>query len=162
MKRRRSILGESGPQPGFITQHPTPNSSTYNGQSHQLCTAGTGSEALLYSEDGVSYGYSIPSKINAGTYTVYYKTESSTKYAESDVYQISCTISKATGSATVTAVNPDYKYNTAQNLVNAGSGTGTIYYRLGTSGSFSTTIPTATNEGTYTVYYYAAASTNYT
>ena len=54
-------------------------------------------------------------------------------------------------------------YNgSAQALVNAGSGTGTMYYRLGTSGSFSTSIPTATNAGTYSVYYYSAATGYYT
>jgi hypothetical protein len=49
----------------------------------------------------------------------------------------------------------------ARTLINAGAGTGTMYYRVGTSGSYSTALPTATNAGTYTVYYYAAASGSY-
>lgn len=41
-------------------------------------------------------------------------------------------------------------------LVTAGvSSTGTMLYRLGTTGSFSTSIPTAKFQGTYTVYYYS-------
>ena len=40
------------------------------------------------------------------------------------------------------------------------SNTGTMMYRVGESGDFSSSIPTATNAGNYTVYYYAA-SNNY-
>lgn len=49
-----------------------------------------------------------------------------------------------------------YTYNgTAQNLVTAGTAAvGTFYYRLGETGSWSTTIPTQTTPGDYTVYYY--------
>ena len=48
-------------------------------------------------------------------------------------------------------------YNgSAKALVNAGvASNGTMYYRIGTSGSWSTSIPTATNAGSYTVQYYA-------
>ena len=46
------------------------------------------------------------------------------------------------------------KYNgSEQTLVNAGTASGgTMYYKVG-SGSYSTSIPTAINAGTYTVYY---------
>ena len=44
----------------------------------------------------------------------------------------------------------------AKALVNAGvASNGTMYYRIGTSGTWSTSVPTATNAGTYTVQYYA-------
>ena len=48
-------------------------------------------------------------------------------------------------------------YNgTAKALVNAGTASnGTMQYRIGTSGTWSTSIPTATNAGSYTVQYYA-------
>lgn len=38
------------------------------------------------------------------------------------------------------------------------SNTGTMMYRVGESGDFSSSIPTATNAGNYTVYYYAASN----
>ena len=46
-------------------------------------------------------------------------------------------------------------YNRAvQELINAAtSDTGTVQYKLGEDGTYSTTIPTATNAGTYKVYY---------
>ena len=164
MKRRRILLGGSGPSPGFITQHPSPNTVTYDGQEHELCTAGSGSGTMLYSKDGISFSSSIPTEINAGTYTVYYKTDASPSHTESRVYQISCTIDKAVGSVSIAPTNKSVTYNgTAQDIVNAGSGTGTMYYRVGDSGDFSTTIPKQTNaNNSYTVYYYAAESSNYT
>lgn len=164
MERRRIILGGLGPSRGFITQHPVPNIITYDGQEHELCTAGSGSGTMLYSKDGVSFSSSIPTEINAGTYTVYYKADASTSHTESSVYQISCTIDKAAGSVSIAPTNKSVTYNgTAQDIVNAGSGTGTMYYRVGDSGDFSTTIPKQTNANdSYTVYYYAAESSNYT
>ena len=72
-------------------------------------------------------------------------------------------MNQAGGSVTTAPVNTNYTYNgTARAVASAGSGTGTMYYRLGASGSFSTTMPTMTNAGSNTLYYYAAASTNYT
>jgi hypothetical protein len=45
--------------------------------------------------------------------------------------------------------------------VTVSGNTGTMHYRLGTGGSWSTTIPTATNAGTYEVYWYMDSSSNY-
>ena len=71
-------------------------------------------------------------------------------------------MNKAAGSVTTAPVNTNYVYNgTARAVASAGSGTGTMHYRLGSSGSFSTTMPTMTNAGSSTLYYYAAATTNY-
>lgn len=153
MKRRRTLLGNSEPLPGFITQHPSPNTATYDGQEHELCTAGSGSGTMLYSINGVSFSSSIPTKINAGTYTVYYKTDATPLRTESRVYQISCTIDKADGSVLIVPTDKSVTYNgTAQDIVNAGSGTGTMYYRIGSSGDFSTTIPKQTNaNSSYTI-----------
>jgi hypothetical protein len=70
-------------------------------------------------------------------------------------------MNKAAGSVTTAPTNRGVTYNgNNQNLVNAGSGTGTMYYKLN-NGSWSTSIPVASGAGSYTVYYYAAASTNY-
>ena len=77
--------------------------------------------------------------------------------------EVTLTMNKATGSVSTAPVNNNYTYNgTARAVASAGSGTGTMYYRLGTSGSFSTTMPTMTNASSSTLYYYAAESTNYT
>ena len=63
-----------------------------------------------------------------------------------------------------TACNLTYNGN-AQNLVTTGStenDIGTIVYSLSQNGTYSETIPTATNAGNYTVWYKVADSVNYT
>ena len=70
------------------------------------------------------------------------------------------TINKASGYAGVSSRSLTYS-RSAQSLVTTSGNTGTVHYRLGTSGSWSTSIPTSTNAGTYTIYYYVDASTNY-
>ena len=65
----------------------------------------------------------------------------------------------ATLNSAPTAISPLTYSGSAQALVNAGSATGgTLKYAIGTSsaatGSYSTSIPTETNAGTYYVWYY--------
>ncbi len=50
----------------------------------------------------------------------------------------------------------------AQTLITAGTATnGTMQYKVGVDGEYSTELPTATNAGTYTVYYKAVAEQGY-
>ncbi|MBR3648516.1 MAG: hypothetical protein IKN59_09070 [Paludibacteraceae bacterium] len=50
----------------------------------------------------------------------------------------------------------------AQELITAGaSDEGTLYYRLGTDGTWLTTLPTGTEVGSYSVYYYIAGDANH-
>ena len=73
------------------------------------------------------------------------------------------TVVKATGSVSTIPVNANVVYGSGNKLCSAGSGTGTMMYRVGSTGSFSSTIPTTSglNAGTYTLYYYAAESDSY-
>ena len=58
--------------------------------------------------------------------------------------------------------NPLTCDGTEQELVTAGTATnGTMQYKLGADGTYSTNIPTATNAGTYTVYYKAVGNDGY-
>ena len=55
---------------------PVANVLAYNGEAQALITAGsTDFGTLLYSLDGENYSEEIPSAVNAGTYTIYYKVE---------------------------------------------------------------------------------------
>jgi hypothetical protein len=101
---------------------------------------------------------------NAGTYTAYATPKDN--YAWSDgTYgkkTITWIMNKASGSVTAPTAKTLTYNGSAQQLVNAGSTNyGEVYYRLGTSGDFTTTIPTATNVGTYTVYYYSSGDKNH-
>ena len=73
------------------------------------------------------------------------------------------TVVKATGSVSTVPVNKNAVYGSGSVLCSAGSGTGTMMYRVGSTGNFSSTIPTTSglNAGTYTLYYYAAESDSY-
>ena len=70
---------------------------------------------------------------------------------------------KAAGSVSTVPVNKNAVYGSGSALCSAGSGTGTMMYRVGSTGNFSSTIPTTSglNAGTYTLYYYAAESDSY-
>lgn len=138
-------------------------SLTYNGSSKYLTTAGSTSHGTIYySLDGTNWYTTRRTKTNAGTYTSYWKLTGDVNHNDVASTAIITTIAKASGSVTTVPTAKSVTYNgNAQTIANAGSGTGTMYYRLGTSGSYSTTIPNTTNPGDYTLYYYAAASTNY-
>lgn len=69
---------------------------------------------------------------------------------------------KSTGRVTTAPTNKNSEWTGSSiSLINAGSGTGTMYYSLN-GGSYSTSIPTATDVGSYTIYYYSAATSDYT
>ena len=73
------------------------------------------------------------------------------KVASSETYPPVASVAQAPSAI------PDLVYSgSSQALITAGiAGMGTMMYRVGTSGSFTPSIPTATNAGTYNIYYYA-------
>ena len=148
---------------GSVITVPTAKSLTYSGSAQTLANAGSGTGTMYYSLDETSnFSTTIPTGTNAGSYTVYYYSAESNNYNQSATGNILVTISKANGSVTEAPTAKSLTYNgEAQTLANAGSGTGTMYYSLNSSSDFSTTIPTGTNATSYTVYYYAAESSNY-
>ena len=149
---------------GSVTTAPANNGSTY-GSGGYLCTAGAGTGTMMY-RVGTSGDYNstrpTTSGLNAGSYTLYYYAAESTNYSASSAGSITVTVVQATGGVTISNANPTY--GTSNALASVSGATGTMYYRVGTSGSFSTTMPTASgrNAGSYTLYYYVDASTNYT
>ena len=141
---------------------PTAKSLTYNGNAQALLNAGSTSHGTIqYSSDNSTWSTTIPTGTNANTYTSYWRLVGDSNHKDVASSSISTTIAKANGSVTTAPTAKSLTYNgSAQALVNAGSGTGTMLYKLD-SGSWGTSIPTATNATSYTVYYKASASTNY-
>lgn len=159
---RRRLLVSNDKQPGRIISDPEVLSLTYNGSNQDLITPGTGTGVMMYSLDNSSFSSSIPQGLNAGNYTIYYYSAESANYNKSSTYSIQCTIDKAPGEVTSAPTAKSLTYNGgAQELVNAGSGTGTMQYSTDNS-SWSVSIPTGTNAAGYTVYYKVAVSENYT
>ena len=74
------------------------------------------------------------------------------------------TINKVAPTVTAPIANSELTYNgAAQALVTAGKVTGgTVEYRLGANGNYTTTIPTAKNAGSYTVWYRVEGDVNHT
>jgi len=140
---------------------PTGKSLTYNGSAQALVNAGsTTAGTLQYSTDGQSYGTSIPSATNAGTYTVYYRVVGDANYNDVAAKSVTATIAKATPSVTApTGLSLTYN-GSAQALAKAGStSAGTLQYSSDGQ-TYSTSIPSATNAGTYTVYYRVVGDAN--
>jgi len=139
---------------------PTAKSLTYNGSAQALLNAGSTSHGTIqYSSDNSSWSTTIPSQTNANTYTSYWRLVGDGNHNDVSSTSISTTIAKANGSVTINGVSLIYN-GTARNLATVSNNTGTMHYKLG-SGSWSTSIPTAVNADSYTVYWYMDASTNY-
>ncbi len=121
-------------------------------------------------EGATSSSYTIPKNLNVGV-TYYYcdinavsREGGKTGVAESAV--VAVTVSKAAPTMTEPTAKTLTYSGSAQELVNAGSTKdGTMQYALGTAteatGSYSTSIPTATNAGTYYVWYKVVGDGNH-
>ena len=142
---------------------------TYTGSAQ---TASVDTSATAVGGEEVSFTYcdiptgefttSLPTFTNAGTYTVYYKASAENHLEASGSFEI--TISKANGALlqAPTAVEGLVANGESLALVNAGTTSdGTIVYRLGETGEFSTSIPTASEAGTYVIQYKIVGDSNH-
>ena len=129
----------------------------YDGFAHALVTAAATADGTVeykLGEDG-EWGESIPAATNAGTYKVFYRIKGDESHADYEVTEpVTVTIAKANAEFTAPTAKTDLVYTgSAIELVVAGSVTGgEMQYKLG-EGEYGTTVPAATNAGTYTVYY---------
>lgn len=72
---------------------------TYNGNAQELVSGGeTGDGRIVYSltNNGEDWSADIPTGVNAGTYTVYYKIEPDVNHSGTDVSRLEVTIARAT------------------------------------------------------------------
>ncbi len=129
----------------------------YDGFAHALVTAAATADGTVeykLGEDG-EWGELIPAATNAGTYKVFYRINGDESHADYEVTEpVTVTIAKANAEFTAPTAKTDLVYTgSAIELVVAGSATGgEMQYKLGED-EYDTTVPAATNAGTYTVYY---------
>lgn len=151
-----------------LTTKPTAVANlVYTGDALNLITAGVvdgGTMQYKLGVDGI-WSSEIPTAINAGEYTVYYKVlgdDSHSDLIDDEKQQLTVTIAKADAQVTAPTAKTGLTYNgESQALIVAGSALGaTIEYKLG-DGEWTTDIPTATDAGEYTVIYKAVADANY-
>ncbi len=149
-----------------LTSRPTAKNLTYNGNKQELVNAGTATGGTLQYRVGETGEWlsSIPIARDAGTYTVYYKVKGDANH--NDTLEDSLTVTIAKANSQITKV-PEAKTNlvatgSEQELVSAGTVTGgTMQYRLGLTGEWTTEIPKAVAGGEYTVYYRVLENINY-
>lgn len=154
--------GESGLGAVYTTPTALATNLTYNGSAQNLINAGTAHKdgvVLEYSTDGNTWSTTVPKGTNAGNYNVYCRVK--------DGGVTSAALAKSIAKAAPTYTAPTKKSNLTYNggsqaLVNAGSATGgTMQYKLG-SGSWSTSVPSQTNAGSYTVSWKVVGDANHT
>ena len=99
-----------------VVTAPVTNTMTYNGAKQALVTAGkTTGGTMLYRLDDSKWSEQIPTAKNAGEYTVWYKVQGNTEYA--DVAEQSLTVTAAKKAVTVTALDKSaYTGSTAPDL----------------------------------------------
>lgn len=132
-------------------------------------TTGEDEVALDASNYDVSYAKNsngaapeaVESIVEVGEYTVTVTGKGT--YGGSRVIYEAFTVVQAGNELTTTPAAKQLTYTgAAQELVEAGAANfGTIEYKIGDNGQYSTTIPTATAAGTYTVYYQVQGTDNY-
>jgi len=132
-------------------------SFVYNGTAQALTTAGTpnGDNKIFFwinTED--DYSETVLTATDAGTYTVkWYAGEDGDPNYNPKQGEITVTIAKADAITTAPTANTLTYNSKPQQLVSGGiSNWGSIEYKLD-NGDWSYSIPTATNAGSYTVYY---------
>ena len=136
---------------------------TYSGEAQTLITAGVASfGTVVYSLDGTTFSDGLPRATDAGTYTVYYKVEGDANHNALAAQTLTVTIAKAAASVTTAPVGKNLTYTgEAQALIEAGTANGgEMQYSLDGE-SYSADIPTAAEQGTYTVYYKVVGDANH-
>lgn len=123
-----------------------PENAVYNGNAHQASV-----EGAIDAEYDLTYN---ANPVDAGSYTA-------TLTVDDKSVSVTYTIEKGIPSVTAPTANTLTYNSEAQALVNAGSTDfGTMLYSLTENGEFTTTIPTGTNAGSYTVYYRVQGNDN--
>ena len=133
----------------------------YTGEAQPLLNAGLveGGE-MQYSLDGVDYTSTVSTGLNAGEYTVYYKTVGDQNHNDVAAQTLTVSIAKAT-LTTMTLSQNNFTYNKEEQTAQVATvSAGTIAV---TAADYDVTGNAQTNVGTYTATVTAkAASTNFT
>ena len=134
-------------------------SGVYDGSEHGITVESSGA-TIKYGTSSGSYTLETsPKYSDVGTYTVYYKIEKAGYNTIKGSEKVE--ITKAKGSVTAPTAKELTYTGSSQELINKGSTTtGTIEYKI-EGGTYSTSIPKATNAGTYKVYYRVVGDGNH-
>ena len=136
----------------------------YTGGALDLITAGVADGGTMQYKlgDNGTWSSDIPTAINAGEYTVYYKVLGDDNHSDIAEENVTVGIAKAASTFGKLPQASDLSYTgAAQALLIAGETTcGEIWYKLG-DGEWTNEIPTATEAKTYYVYYKIVGDNNH-
>lgn len=171
--RTNGLVSQGGVSPGLKA-----SDWTYDGTAKSLMSSPYASYTgtHLFSTDGENWYQGTNLKVtNAGTYPVYWKTNTATGSNNARVYKRTeptrvgfVTVKKVTPTRTITKAD-DWTYNgTSRSLIkSASTNYGTIYYYNNTTGTApastttgSTTKPSVTAAGTHHIWYRIAGNSN--
>ena len=139
---------------------------TYTGSAQALLTEGeaTGGTLVYSLDENGEYTDTIPTGIDAGQYTVYYKVVGDKDHNGTEPSgPVTVTIAKADPEVTAPVPVTGLTYTgEEQELITAGATTGgTLVYSLEQNGEYTETIPTGTAAQSYTVWYKVQGDANY-
>lgn len=150
---------------GSVTTDPTENNNlTYTGQPLTLLiNKGSGTGEMEFKLEGGEWSTNIPTATNAGEYDVYFRAGANENYNASTDGNISVTIRTATPTVTkAPAAVANLKYSgSALTLITGGESSQGIFWYSTDNTNWSRDIPTATEVGTYNVWWKLVGNTNY-
>ena len=100
--------------------------------------------------------------INVGTYYVQATINSGVDGIAAQTIYTTYEITPTAASTTVEGKTTDYTGNSIELVTESNTTGGTVWYKLGDNGTWTTVKPTATDAGTYTIYYYVKGDANHT
>ena len=148
-----------------ITAAPAPvNDLVFNGEPQVLVAAGSADfGTILYSLDNQNFSAELPKATDARTYEVYYRVDGDQNHNATETLTLQAKIAIAAVEYTAPEPIQELEYNgEPQVLINAGEALGgTMLYSLDGE-NFSAELPTATDAGTYDVFYRVDGDDNHT
>lgn len=146
----------------LIMNKASQNAPTVTGATTTYPTTATASASGGGGQGSIEWE-SAQSQTSVGSHTTRARWTGNSNYNASPWSNtVTVKMDKATGSASISGRTVTYNPGVAYDLISVSNNTGTMHYRLGTDGSWQTFKPATGVAGTYTVYYYMDASTNYT
>ena len=137
----------------------------YDGSAKALVNAGTANGGTMqYSLDGTTWSTDIPTRTDAGVYTVHYKVTGDANHNDNEGGTVQVTIAKAAPSLNAPEAITNLIYNgTTQPLTTNGTvAGGEIQFSTSENGTYAPAIITGENAGNYEVWYKVIGDSNHT
>ena len=141
------------------------NPLVYTGKDIELISEAKHNFGIVtYSLDGKSFSKDLPTAVDAGKYTVWYKVDETPEYTGIDARSVTVFVEKAQNKITLppsAAGNLKFSGKPLVLISGGKAAFGNVLYSLEADGEYTEELPSAEAAGEYTVYYKAEESDNY-